>query len=322
MGILRLRVAVFVGTVVIALPGVAHTYADTVTVEGMVYDEASQRLTDVTITATNIETSFARAANSDARGYFHLGELPLGMYRFHIVASDGTPLLDQSYLIGEHITNGEQVEQLIVRLGAGINSMGLPSATKVKLPRLTGKSRRPDPSPTPRNANFILGTRRFDEDLHPLDHQLVLGINGSVTRPLWPVSVLMGLHVSSKDKKESSPGVKAELELSTVEVSLGVGKIWEKSRRLRPFIGGGLALIDAELKGSLTVSSPIPIDFDVDVDDTSLGLFLDLGIFWRLGERFNLGFSYRILGFTELELGDGETDIDYQQLGLIVGWGW
>ena len=99
---------------------------------------------------------------------------------------------------------------------------------------------------------------------------------------------------------------------------------WERSGTSSavsgPSSGGGLAVIDAELKGSLTVSHVSFADFDVD--DTSLGVFLDLGIFWRLGKSFNLGFAFRMLGGTDLELGDGEADVDYEQLGLIVGWGW
>jgi hypothetical protein len=64
---------------------------------------------------------------------------------------------------------------------------------------------------------------------------------------------------------------------------------------------------------------------DLQFDDDAIGLWVDGGVLWRLGKRFNLGFEGR---FTKAEL---EADIGGQSfdvegggfhVGMLLGFGW
>ncbi|MCZ6853333.1 MAG: carboxypeptidase-like regulatory domain-containing protein, partial [Gammaproteobacteria bacterium] len=64
----------------------------TVRLEGVLMDQERQRLGNVTLVATHVDTGLERSATTDERGYFELGMMPLGAYRFR--GGDLLKLLD------------------------------------------------------------------------------------------------------------------------------------------------------------------------------------------------------------------------------------
>ncbi len=45
-------------------------------------------------------------------------------------------------------------------------------------------------------------------------------------------------------------------------------------------------------------------------------------MFWKVGRHLNLGIDTRHLLLTDLEIGRADVDVNYFQVGLLVGWGW
>jgi hypothetical protein len=167
------------------------------------------------------------------------------------------------------------------------------------------------------NANFLYGTRSMNDDAwEPTDDQEVYGLTVDFGGKTWPVCIAVS-YLESGDKGEvaSFPilgSVDLDSELS--EWDVGVRKIWTV-KSVRPFVGGGLSLIDADADVSSALGSTS------DSDDTQ-GLYVEGGVYWRLGQAFNLGLNGRIVEGTDMTLFDQDGDADYWQVGALLGFGW
>jgi hypothetical protein len=67
----------------------------------------------------------------------------------------------------------------------------------------------------------------------------------------------------------------------TIELDIGVRKIWDNFPYLRPYIGGGMAFIEAEEERAASAS----------MDENSLGIWIRGGVYWTFDEHFNIGFE-------------------------------
>ncbi|HKY32259.1 MAG TPA: outer membrane beta-barrel protein [Candidatus Polarisedimenticolia bacterium] len=160
------------------------------------------------------------------------------------------------------------------------------------------------------HANFFLGFKMLDEDdWEPLESQPAFGAEVSWGGDDWPILIATDLLLSADDDDEFG----ADVEARTAELDLGVRKIWEVDN-VRPYVGGGIGLISAEVE----VETPLG---DVDDDDNAIGLWAGGGVFWRLGERFNLGVSGR-WSKAEVEFAGADVEAGGLSLGLLLGWGW
>lgn len=186
------------------------------------------------------------------------------------------------------------------------------------------------------NLNFVLGKKFLDtEDWPTDDDQGALAFLSTFGPESWPVQMAIDVLVSAASEDSfriSRPGIEIrgeEITQSTLELDLGVRKIW-RTGRARPFVGGGLAVIWGRQERAFFLPPPLDIEGNegiplppviVSAEDEAPGLWLDGGIFWRLGRKFNLGlearFSSAELGFTGREVQAGGVS-----LGLILGWGW
>jgi len=167
------------------------------------------------------------------------------------------------------------------------------------------------------DANFIYGTRSMNDDAwEPTDDQDVYGLTVDFGGKDWPVYIAVS-YFDSEDEGElaSFPilgAVSLDSELS--EWDLGVRKIWTV-KSVRPFVGGGVSVIDADADVDSAIGSTS------DSDDTE-GLYVEGGVYWRLGEAFNLGLHGRIVEGTDVTLFDQDGDADYWQIGALLGFGW
>ncbi|HUD71041.1 MAG TPA: hypothetical protein VMQ62_03685 [Dongiaceae bacterium] len=167
------------------------------------------------------------------------------------------------------------------------------------------------------DANFIYGTRSMNDDAwEPTDDQEVYGLSVDFGGKDWPVYIAVS-YFDSEDEGElaSFPILGAvNLDSELTEWDVGVRKIWTV-KSARPFVGGGISLIDADADVDSAIGSRS------DSDDTE-GLYVEGGIYWRLGEAFNLGLNGRIVEGTDVTLFDQDGDADYWQIGALVGFGW
>lgn len=161
------------------------------------------------------------------------------------------------------------------------------------------------------NVNFFLGQKSLDsDDWSPLDEQGEFGVLVDFRQSHWPVSVAIDILVSADEATEL--GIR--FEGITSEINGGIRKIWEVSgSSFRPYIGGGLAIISAELEGTSFTT--------VSDDDSSLGIWLNGGVYWTLGRSFNLGLDLRY-SRAEVNIFGVDVEAGGAHAGLILGYHW
>ena len=161
-------------------------------------------------------------------------------------------------------------------------------------------------------VHLFLGQKSLDEDDWPgSDQHDEVGVLVTVGLRRWPVQVAIDLLVSAGDA-DAVPGL-VVLDQYTIELDLGVRKTWERGRAM-VFVGGGPAFIGG---GGEFLAVPGIV---ADNDDTGVGFWVNGGVFWRLGESFNLGFEGRI-SRAEVDVGS-DVEAGGEHLGLVLGWSW
>ncbi|MCG6938222.1 MAG: porin family protein [Gammaproteobacteria bacterium] len=162
------------------------------------------------------------------------------------------------------------------------------------------------------NVNFFLGQKTLDkDDWEPVDKQPEFGVLVDFKQQSWPVSIALDF-LGSKDETTIA-GI--NVEGNTAELDFGVRKIWDtENSTIRPYIGGGVAFIRAEVKGTL---SP----FTVSVDDSGAGLWIGGGIYWTLNQSFNLGLDLR---YSQADVTLAGTDVKAggTHAGILLGYHW
>jgi len=190
-----------------------------------------------------------------------------------------------------------------------------------------------------KSFNFFLGGKKIDDFGEDdtganLDKQFDLGIEMSFGGHDWPVMIAVDILASKADDSFTyrydyyyypygtyTYVYDADAEASTFEVDLGIRKTWEfVSNPVRPYIGMGVGLI----RGDAEVNVDTPFGtFSGEDDDTGFGWWIGGGVYWKLGDKFNLGFNVRHSS-AEVdfdELGVKGIDVGGTHAGLILGWG-
>ena len=103
-----------------------------------------------------------------------------------------------------------------------------------------------------------------------------------------------------------------KLEAETSELNIGVRKIWDQSPNVRPFIGGGLAFINAEAKGS-------GLGVTVSDDDTGTGIWIGGGVYWTLADHFNIGLEAKYSD-AEVTIFGVDAEAGGTHFGVLVGY--
>lgn len=83
--------------------------------------------------------------------------------------------------------------------------------------------------------------------------------------------------------------------------------------RVHPYLGLGGTLLYTEVSGEAG-------GLALSEDDTSLGFYGHAGVYARLGRAFLLGLDARLVTGTDVSVFGVDTDSDYAQVSLLLGW--
>lgn len=203
------------------------------------------------------------------------------------------------------------------------------------------------------NVNVYYGTKSLsDYDWADLSSQQGLGANADFNFKSMPFNIAIGYLKSTYDDtvlKEYTytpafgpglpggpPGmnltqtveVDTEYETSTSELRLGVKKIWEPTSNMRPFIGFGLAMIQAKNKASVdpVSAAAYSIATPLSDNDKALGMYISGGVYWTLfishllnHINFGVEVAYSQANVEFKELG-GKVNAGGTHYGLFVGY--
>jgi hypothetical protein len=161
-----------------------------------------------------------------------------------------------------------------------------------------------DGSAARNRLTVYFGQRSLDDgDYEPVDEQAAFGLEfarGGQESIGWEFG-LMG----SRDEDEI---LGVDVEATTGELYGGVRKEFGNST-VRPYVGGGVSFINSEVEVSGIGSA----------DDTSVAGYLHAGVAFQLNDIIVLGLDLRGLFGSDLELAGFDTDADYTQFALFLG---
>ena len=171
------------------------------------------------------------------------------------------------------------------------------------------------------NINLFLGSKFLDkDDWEPVEKQIEGGILFDIRRDNWWLSIAADLLYSRDDADItvdvlSIGTVNANAESRTFEVNVGVRKVWENFKYVRPFVGGGPAFIKVELEAEQSGVS-------ISDDDTAFGVWIDAGVYVTLAKHLNLGIDARWSKATRVNLFNAEGEAGGWHIGALIGYHW
>ena len=169
------------------------------------------------------------------------------------------------------------------------------------------------------NVNLLLGSKGMsDRDWLATSHGEI-GVLLDFGRTGWPVNIAIDMlrsrgEFSGLAYSPSTGVVYVEQEVSTRELDLGVRHYFDLGTNMRPYFGGGLALVSLEA--------------DIDIGPGLLGheegkgggIWINGGLKWEL-DAFNIGFDVRVTA-ADVTVDGGDVSGGGGHAGLIAGYHW
>ena len=166
------------------------------------------------------------------------------------------------------------------------------------------------------NVQFLLGQTYLDDFWRPLDEPLSFGVGVDFAPSRSPVHVALGMHAFAETEHVSAPYFNRTGSVGVGFLELSAGFLWlpVKHGVARPYMGaGGLAMIAAVGGGS---------DWWTGERDPSFGFYGNAGLFFKVGNHFNIGFDGRLVRGTSISLEGRDGNADYAQANLLMGFSW
>ena len=160
-------------------------------------------------------------------------------------------------------------------------------------------------APSADRLALYLGMRGLDEeDYEPVEDQFTLGLEFAHERE----GSALGFEIGLLGSRDDGDALGFDIEGRTGEIYAGIRKSFP-SDRVRPYVGGGVSYIDSEFEVTGVGSD----------DDASIAGYVHGGVLFDLSESFFLGIDVRLLLGSDLEIVGVDTDADYQQYALVLG---
>jgi hypothetical protein len=167
------------------------------------------------------------------------------------------------------------------------------------------------------NTQFFIGQVYFGDQWTPIDKPASFGFDVDFAPKKSWVHVALGFNIAGEDAHVASPffGETGHVGVGFVEFSAGFLVHPVKKAPVRPYFGAGIVRTFAG------VGSGSDFWSGGDTDQT-FGYYGNAGIFFKVGDVFNIGIDGRIVRGTDVTLAGIETDVDYEQASLLLGFSW
>lgn len=162
-----------------------------------------------------------------------------------------------------------------------------------------------DDAPSNR-ISLLLGARELDDDYEPVEAQSMLGFEYVHESPDSFIGFEAGIAASAAE--DEAAGI--DIEGSSSEIYAGLRKSFG-SGLVRPYVGAGVALIRTAIDPENAPSD----------DGGSLAGYAHGGAELWLGPRWYAGLDLRFLFASDIQYEFRDTDGDYGQIALFIGFG-
>ena len=172
------------------------------------------------------------------------------------------------------------------------------------------------------NVQFLIGQRYLSDDFwKPLDSPSNFGIEIDFAPSSSSVHVALGVIAATESGTATVTDpffgeITGSIDTSFFEFSAGF--LWHPVKRavVRPYLGAG----------ALTISAANDSDFGVfsgnSDSDRSFGFYGNAGIFFKVGDHFNIGLDGRIVRGTKVTIAGLDGNADYTQASMLLGFSW
>jgi hypothetical protein len=167
------------------------------------------------------------------------------------------------------------------------------------------------------DTQFLIGQTYLHDVWKPFDEPSSFGLKVDFGPAASPVQVALGFNVAGDSKHISSTFLGKTGKVAAGFLEFSAGALWQpvKHHVVRPFLGLGIVRTFA---GVGTGSNY----FSGSDSDQSFGFYGNAGVFFKVGDVFNIGFDGRLVRGTKISLGGRDLDADYGQASLLIGFSW
>jgi opacity protein-like surface antigen len=167
------------------------------------------------------------------------------------------------------------------------------------------------------NVQFLIGQTYLGDFWKPLDEPASFGLEIDFGPSKSLVHVAMAWSGSGDSATVTAPyfGRTGHVSVGTLEFSAGFLVLPVRHAPVRPYVGGGALRIFASTDSGANA-------WNGGDDDTSFGFYGNAGVYFKVGDHFNIGLDGRIVRGTKILLVGVEGDADYEQLSMLIGFSW
>jgi hypothetical protein len=164
------------------------------------------------------------------------------------------------------------------------------------------------------NVQFLVGQRYLEDFWQPLDRPTMFGVMVDFAPESSPVHVALGASMAWEKQTVTGSffGDTGSVEDGFFEFSAGFVWLPVKKAIVRPYLGAGVVMLGAGTGSDWSF-------FDAGDTDSSFGFYGNAGVFFKVGDTFNIGIDGKIVRGTSITLVGQEGDADYTQASLLMG---
>ena len=167
------------------------------------------------------------------------------------------------------------------------------------------------------NVQFFVGQRWLGDDWKPVNQPAIFGVEVDFAPASSPIRVALANMISgdSATVPGSVLGQTGDLDIAFFELSAGF--LWTPLKKgvARPYLGAGVVLMGAGVGSDWNF-------WDSGDHDHSFGFYENAGVYFKVGDTFNIGMDGRFVQGTKFQFAGQDIDGDYEQVSLLLGFSW
>jgi hypothetical protein len=167
------------------------------------------------------------------------------------------------------------------------------------------------------NTQFFIGQVYLGDYWTPVDEPASFGFEVDFAPKKSPVHVALGMNFASETERVAGPYFAQTGKVGVGFLEFSAGFVWQPVRKavVRPYLGAGVLRTFAFVGAGS--------DYWIDGEtDQSFGFYGNAGIFFKVGDTFNIGIDGRFVRGTSITLAGFQGDVDYDQVSLLLGFSW
>lgn len=167
------------------------------------------------------------------------------------------------------------------------------------------------------NTNFFIGQAWLQDQWAPIDEPASFGFETDFGPKKSWIHVALGFNIAGDSQEVPGTlfGESGDVGVGFLEFSAGFLIHPVKKAPVRPYIGGGIVRTFAGIGSDWAFGS------GGDTDST-FGFYGNAGVFFMVGDSFHIGIDGRIVRGTDVSFSGFDTDVDYEQASLLLGFSW